>query len=79
MLYILYFKQYDTYHDTHEAILNRYQQYILSGFRPKKLDMSTNIMKIWNCNDLNTLNLKAKMYHLKYHLSKMNNTICMPC
>ncbi len=36
-LYIVYFMWYDTYHDTHEAIFNMYQQYILSDFRPKNL------------------------------------------
>ncbi len=34
-LYILYFRRYDTYHDTHEVIFDVYQRYILSGFRPK--------------------------------------------
>ncbi len=45
-LYIIYFKWYDAYHDTHEA-KNMYQWYILSGFRPKKLDRSTNFTGIW--------------------------------
>ncbi len=30
-LFIIYFKQYNTYHDTHEVIFDMYQQYILSG------------------------------------------------
>ncbi len=46
-LCIIYFKRYDTYHDTHEVIFDMYQRYILSGFRPNKLDISTNFMEIW--------------------------------
>ncbi len=46
-LCIVYFKRYDTYHNTHEAIFDMYQRYILSGFRPKKLYISTNFMGIW--------------------------------
>ncbi len=46
-LCIIYFKRYDTYHDTHEEIINMYQLYILSGFRPNKLYISTNLMEIW--------------------------------
>ncbi len=45
-LCIVYFKRYDTYHDTHEAIFDMYQRYILSGFRPNKLGMFTNFMGI---------------------------------
>ncbi len=41
-LCIIYFKRYDTYHNTHEAIFDMYQRYMLSGFRPKKIDISTN-------------------------------------
>ncbi len=40
---MVYFKRYDTYPDTHEVIFNMYQQHILSDFRPKKLDISTNV------------------------------------
>ncbi len=43
-LCIVYLKQYDTYHDTHEAIFDMYQQYILSGFRPIQFYISTNFM-----------------------------------
>ncbi len=46
-LCIVYFKQYDTYHDTYKAIFNMYQRYILSGFRQKNLHISTNFMGIW--------------------------------
>ncbi len=46
-LCIVYFKQYDTYHDTHEAIFNMYQRYVLSGFRLKKIDTSKNFTGIW--------------------------------
>ncbi len=35
-LCIIYFKRYDTYHDTHEAIFDMYQRYILSSFFTKK-------------------------------------------
>ncbi len=45
-LYIVYIKRYDTY-DTDEAIFDMYQQYILSDFRPKNLDISTNFSGIW--------------------------------
>ncbi len=49
-----------------------YQQYILSGFRLKKLDMSKNITQDFRkFNDQNTLNL-GKNYHLKYRVTKMN-------
>ncbi len=34
-LCIVYFKRYDTCHDTHEAIFDMYQHYVLSGFMPK--------------------------------------------
>ncbi len=40
-LYIIYFKQYNTYHDIHEVIFDIYQRYILSGFRQNKIDIST--------------------------------------
>ncbi len=43
---IIHFKQHDIYHDTHEAIFNMYQRYILFGFRLNKLDMFTNFMGI---------------------------------
>ncbi len=43
---IIYFIRYDTY-DTLEAVFDMYQQYILSGFRPQKLVMSTNFTGIW--------------------------------
>ncbi len=46
-LYIVYLKQYDTYYDTHEAIFYMYEQYILFSLIPKKHDMSTNFMGIW--------------------------------
>ncbi len=46
-LYIVYFKWCDTYHDTHEVTFDMYQQYILSVFRPAKLDMSTNFTGSW--------------------------------
>ncbi len=36
-LYVIYFKRYDTYHDTHEVIFDIYQQYIFSGFRHSAL------------------------------------------
>ncbi len=39
--------RYDTYHDTHEAIFDMYQRYILSGFRQKKLICSQNLLGIW--------------------------------
>ncbi len=39
-LCIVYFKRCDTYHNTHEVIFDMYQQYILSDFRSKKLDIS---------------------------------------
>ncbi len=45
-LCIVYFKWYDTYHDTDEAIFDMYR-YILSDFRPQKLDISTNFTGIW--------------------------------
>ncbi len=45
-LHIVYFMQYDTYHDTHEAMFNMYQWNIFSGYRQKKFDMSTNFMGI---------------------------------
>ncbi len=35
----IYFKRYDTYHNTYVAIFDMYQWYILSGFRPKQLDV----------------------------------------
>ncbi len=41
------FERYDTYLDTHEVIFHMYQQYILSGFRQKKHDISTNFTGIW--------------------------------
>ncbi len=46
-LCIVYFKRYDMYQDTHEAIIDIYQRYILFGFRQKRLDISTNFMEIW--------------------------------
>ncbi len=46
-LCIVYFKRYNIYHDTHDAIFNMYQRYILSGFRPKKLDIFTNFTGNW--------------------------------
>ncbi len=36
-LCIVYFKRYDTYNDTNEAIFDMYERIILSGFRPKNL------------------------------------------
>ncbi len=36
-LCIIYFKRYDTYHDTHEVIFDMY----------KKIDISTNFTGIW--------------------------------
>ncbi len=46
-------------------IFDMYQWYILSHFRPKKIDLSTNFMGIW------------KMYRLKYGVTKINDTICI--
>ncbi len=48
-LYLIYFKWYNTYHDTQEVIFDMYQQYILSVFRPKKIHVhvSTNVTEIW--------------------------------
>ncbi len=40
---IIYFKRYDT----HEAIFDMYQRYILFDFRQKKLYISTNFIGIW--------------------------------
>ncbi len=53
-LYINYFKRYDKYYDTHEPIFNTYEQYILSGFRPKIF-----LSKIFI--EQNTLNLSKKL------------------
>ncbi len=71
-LCIVYFMQYDTYHDTHEAIFDMYQRYILS----KKLTWPQISCEFGNFNDQNNINL-SKMYHFKYRLTKMNDTICI--
>ncbi len=62
-LCIIYFKRYDTYHDTHQAIFDMYQRYILSGFWPRKVDISTNSndQNILNFNDQNILNLSKNV------------------
>ncbi len=46
-LCIIYFKRYDTYHDSDEVIFDMHQQYILSDFRPQKYDISTNFSRIF--------------------------------
>ncbi len=42
-LCIVYFKRYNN----HEAIFDMYQRYILSGFRPTIIYISTHFMGIW--------------------------------
>ncbi len=67
-LYIIYLKQYDTYHDTHEAIFDMYQQYILSGLRQKKLIYPQISLEFGNFNDQNTLNLsKNVLFEVSYN------------
>ncbi len=51
------FKQYDTYHDTHEVLFDIYQRYILSGFRPNNFIHTQISQEFGNFNDQNTLNL----------------------
>ncbi len=55
-LCIVYFKRYDTYHDTHQAISDMYQRYILSGFRPKKIIYPQISWDLGYFNDQNILN-----------------------
>ncbi len=57
-LCIIYFKRYNTYHDTYEAIFDMYQRYILSGFRPKQMIYPHFFsQEFGNFNDQNILNL----------------------
>ncbi len=56
-----YFKQYNTYHNTHEAIFNMYQRYIMSGFRPKKLIYPDISWEFGYFNDQNILNLSKNV------------------
>ncbi len=42
-------------------MFDMYQRYILFGFKPKKLYMSTNFMGNWDFNDQNTLNLSKNV------------------
>ncbi len=60
-LCIVYFKLYDTYHNTHEAIFDMYQQYILSGFRQKHLIYPKKLRTFSNFNDQNILNLRKNV------------------
>ncbi len=48
--------QYDTY-NTHEVIFDMYQQYIFSGFIPKKIICSQISLKFGNVNNQNNMNL----------------------
>ncbi len=73
VLCIVYFKRYDRYHDRHEVIFNMYQQYILSGFIPKNLIYPPISWEFGYFND----QIWAKMYRLKYCVTKMNHTICI--
>ncbi len=75
-LCIVYFKRYDTYHDTHQVISDMYQRYILSAFRPKNLIYPQISREFGYFNDQNILNL-SKMYRLKYRVTKMNDMICI--
>ncbi len=69
------FKQYDKYHDTHEPIFNTYQQYSLSYFRPKNLISPDISWDLGNIIDKKYPKFKHKMYHFKYRLTKLNDTI----
>ncbi len=60
-LCIIYFKRYDTYHDTHEAIFDMYQRYILSGFKLKKLIYPQISWEFGYSNDQNILNLSKNV------------------
>ncbi len=60
-LYIFYFMWYDTYHDTHEAIFDMYQWYILSGFKPKNLTCPQISWEFGNFNDQNNINLSKNV------------------
>ncbi len=60
-LCIVYFKLYDTYHNTHEAIFDMYQQYILSGFRQKHLIYTQISQEFGNYYEQNILNLRKNV------------------
>ncbi len=60
-LCIVYFKRYDTYHDTHEVIFDMYQRYIWSGFKPNKLIYPQISWEFWYFNDQNILNLSKNV------------------
>ncbi len=59
-LCIVYFKRYDTYHDTHEAIFNMYQHTFCQVLDPKNLIYPQMSQEIWYFNDQNILNLSKK-------------------
>ncbi len=62
-LYIIYFKWYDTYHDTHEVIFD--MKLIIHFFLvldQKNLNMSTNFMGIWEFEWPKYSTFKQKIY-----------------
>ncbi len=60
-LYIIYFKRYDKYHETHEPIFNTYQQYILSYFKPNNVISPPISWDFGNFIDQNTLHLRKNV------------------
>ncbi len=76
-LCIVYFKLYDVYHDTHEAIFDMYQWYILSGFSPKKNLIYPQISQEFGYfSNQNILNLSKNVsFEVLIRLTKMNDTI----
>ncbi len=66
--YIIYFKRYDTYHDTHEAIFDMYQQYFCLVLDQKNLICPHISWAFGNFDEQNTLNLSENVsYKVLYN------------